>query len=101
MQRQPVLDRVDAGLDREPRSLEPLGMRCDANAQPVRLVDDRLDLLARELRGLGILALHRACARRHELHEVGAAAKLRADRAAHLPRPVGLVVHRPEDRAAR
>ncbi len=101
MQREAVLDGIGAGLEREPRAFEALGVGSHAPAHAVSLVDDGLHLLERQLRGLGILKDDRACSRRHELDEVGAAAELLADRLAHLPRPVRLAVHGPEDVAAR
>ena len=42
-----MLDRVDAGLDRDLSAVEPFGVRRDAVAHPVRLVDDGRDLRAR------------------------------------------------------
>ena len=72
----------------------------DPEPHPVRLVDDRGDLLAGHLGGFRVLALHRPGAGGHDLDVVGAVADLLADGPAHLPRPVGLAVHRAEDPGA-
>ena len=101
VEREAVLDRVDSLLDREPGAGEPFGVGGDAQAEAVGFVDDRRELLAGQLRRLGVLALDRARARRHDLDEVGAAAKLaRAPPGACFHGPVGLAVHRPEHAAA-
>ena len=76
-------------------------MSCDAEPHPVRLVDDGRDLFTCHLGRLRVLALHRPGAGRHDLEVAGAVADLLADGLAHLPRPVGLAVHRPEDPGAR
>ena len=100
MQAEAVLDRLDPGFDRESRPVEALRVGGDPDAHPMGLVDDGLDLVGRDLGSLRVLADHGSGARRHDLDIVGAAAELAADGAAHLPRPVGLLVHRSEDRAA-
>ena len=56
VEREAVLHGVDAFLDRQAASVEALGVRRDANAEPVRLVDERPQLVPRQLGGLGILA---------------------------------------------
>ena len=63
VQRQAVLDRVDAGVDGQPRALEPLDVGGHADAEAVGLVDDRLELGRGHLGGLGILG-ERPSARR-------------------------------------
>ena len=75
-------------------------MRGDAEALPVRLLDDRLDLGRRHLRGLDGLAGHGERAGRHDLDQVGALLDLLAHGLAHLVGPVGLAVHRREEAAA-
>ncbi len=80
--------------------LEPFPVRGHTQAQPVRLVDDRRNLLLRQLRRLRILGEDRPGAGRHELDEVGSPAHLFAHSPARFPRPVRLAVHRPEDAAA-
>ena len=101
VERQAVLDGVDALLDRDPGAAEALRVGRHPEPHPVRLVDDGGDLLAGHLGRLRVLALHRAGAGGHDLDEVGAVADLLADGLAHLPRPVGLAVHRPEDAGRR
>ena len=88
-----MLDRVDAGLDRDLGAVEALGVGGHPVAHAVGLVDDRRDLLAGHLRGVGILELDRARAGGHDLDEVGAAPELLADGAAHVVGAVGLAVH--------
>ena len=73
----------------------------DPVAHAVRLLHERGDLGAGELRRVRVLELDRARAGRHDLDEVGAAAQLLADRLADLVRPVGLAVHAVEELAAR
>ena len=55
MQREAVLDRVHALAYRKTRTIEALDMGRHAHAEPVGLVDDRGELVARHLGGLGIL----------------------------------------------
>jgi hypothetical protein len=74
VQREAVLDRVDSLLDRKSCAGEPLGVRGHAQAEAVRFIDERCELVAGQLRGFGIFALDRARPRRHDLDEVGAAA---------------------------
>jgi hypothetical protein len=100
MERQPVLDGIDALLDRDPSAAQTLGVGRDAIAHPVRLVDDGRDFVACHLGGLGVLADHRPGAGRHDLDEVRAVADLLADRLAHLPWAIRGAVHRPEDDGA-
>ena len=50
----------------------------------MRLLDEHLDLLPGQLGGVGVLELDAARARRHDLDEVGAAAKLLAHGAADV-----------------
>ena len=88
-----VLDRVDPLEDRELGAGEPLRVRGGPVALAMRLLDERRDLLPRHLGRIGILQLDAARARRHHLDEVGAAAQLLADRAAHVVGTVGLTVH--------
>ena len=96
-----VLDRVDALLDRDLGARHALAVRGDAVAHAVRLLDEDAHLLARQLRGVGILELDRARAGRHDLDEVGAVAHLLAHRLADLVGAVGLAVHAGEEAAAR
>jgi hypothetical protein len=101
MERQPVLDRVHPLLDRDARTVQTFGMGCHSQAETARLVHDGCQFLAGHLRRLGVLALDRACPGRHQLDVVGAAAQLLAHRTPHLPGAVRLLVHRPEQAAAR
>ena len=80
-----------------PGARQALSVRRHAVAQPMRLVDDGGHLLERHLRWLGVLALDGSGAGGHDLDVVGPVADLFADGLAHLPRPVGLAIHRAED----
>ena len=95
-----VLDGVDAGLDGDLGAVEAFGVGGDAMAHAVGLVDDRRDLLAGHLRGVGVLELDGARAGGHDLDEVGAAPELFADGAADVVGAVGLAVHVAEPAAA-
>jgi hypothetical protein len=95
----PVLDRIDALLDRNPRAVEPFGVRRDAVSHPMCLVDHGADLGPGQLRRLGILAYDRPRAGGNHLHEVGAEPELFSYCLAELVLPVGLAIHRPEDAA--
>ena len=87
-----VLDRVDAGADRELSPGQSLGVRCGAVPLPVRFVDERRDLLGCQLRGIRVLQLHRAGTRAHHLDEVSALAQLLTDGAADVVDAVGLSI---------
>ena len=82
------------------RAGHALAVRGDAVAHAVRLLDEHAHLVARELRGVGILELDRAGAGRHDLDEVGAVAHLLAHGLADLVGAVGLAVHAGEEAAA-
>jgi hypothetical protein len=97
MQAQPVLDRIDVGLDRHAGAGEPFGVGRHPKAHPMGLVDDGVQLLAGHLGRFRILALDGPGASRHDLDVVRAAADLFANSPAHLPRAVGFLVHRAED----
>ena len=89
------------GVDRELGAGQPLGVRGNPVAEPVRLLDERRDLLAGHLRGIRVLELDRARAGRHQLDEVRAVAELLAHGAADVVRAVGLAVHPGEEAPAR
>lgn len=96
-----VLERIHAGLDGQPDSREPFRMRGNAEAHPVRLVDDGRQLLGRELRRVHVLVRNGERSRRHHLHEVDTLPDLLAHGAAHPVGPVGLAVHAGKGAGAR
>ena len=96
-----MLDRVDALLDRELGAGDALAVRGDAVALAMRLLHQRRDLAAGELRRVGVLELDAAGARGHHLDEIRAQAQLLAHRAPHVVGPVGLAVHALEPAPAR
>ena len=100
VERLAVLDRVDARIHRQLDAGEAFGVRRDAEALPVRFLDDRLDLGPRHLSGLHRLAGHGEGAGRHDLDQVGALLDLLAHGLAHLVGSVRLAVHRREQAPA-
>src|SRR5438552_1884507 len=96
-----VLDGVDTGLDGHAHRAQAFRVGRDPQAQPVRLVDQGVHLLACQLRRLGVLAIDGARTAGHHFYVIRPAAQLFPDAAAHLPGAVRLFVHRVEDPAAR
>src|SRR5258705_1074379 len=90
----PVLDRVHARSDRRADPFDTVGMRGDAAAEAVRGVDDRLELVLRQLRRARTLVT--GCedgTGRHELDDIRARGHLFAHRLRDVPDAIRLAVH--------
>ena len=90
-----VLNRVDAGANRDLRPFGAVCVRGGAPAEPMRLVDQRVHLRLRELRRPHIVGQRQDAAGRAHLDDVGAVLHLKADRVAELIRAAGDAVGDP------
>ena len=97
MQGEAVLDRVDAGFEGEPDTVQALRMGGDSFSHPVRLVDDGARLRRCHLGRLRVLEHDGPGSGRHDLDVVRSASQLLAHSFSHLIGSVGLPVHAAEN----
>ena len=81
-----MLDRVDAGADRDLRPFGAMGMSGRLLAQPVGFVDDGVHLLLRDLRRVHLVGEGEHAAGGADLDDVGAVLDLEAYGVAELVR---------------
>ena len=79
-----MLDRVDAGADRDLRPFGAVRVGGRPLVQPMRLVDERIHFRLRELRRVDLVGEREHAAGRAHLDDVGAVLHLEAHRIAEL-----------------